>query len=250
MEVVLHYRPAERSSDNLQKIATGSLEEVPLRLLPKFIPWFPNHLPTFTLKPQKFPPFISGDLFSKVDDDPFDPGNVEPFICCDPTPNLLEFKANTSSHDDKQVASAEQDNVGCKAPSASDTLSKENTYVRSWSVCTPRGGSKDSIITTSPELKGILDRLKLNLFHRGRWTILPSVCGDLSLEETWDKLTRLTRHGVLPSCNATMQRDIREIWIFCDLRYCEHIGKLIRSKLKLSGNIDLFVHKHGVILSM
>ncbi|XP_056397517.1 shieldin complex subunit 3 [Hyla sarda] len=204
----------------------------------------------FTLKPQKCPPIIPMDLSSKVNSKSFDPVNAEPFIWYDPTPNLLEFRSNSSKDEDQQVASAEQDSVGCDVRNASDTLSKQSSYVRSWSVCTQRVGRKDVIVPPSPELKSLLNRLQLNLFYRGRWTILPSVCGDLSLEEVWDKLTRLTRHDVLPSCNATMQRDISEIWIFCDLRYCEHIGKLLIAKLKLSGKICLFVHKHGVILSM
>ncbi|KAM3940026.1 shieldin complex subunit 3 [Leptodactylus fuscus] len=250
MEVILHCRPEQNNVDNLQKIAAGSLEEFPLRLLPKFVPWFPYHLPAFILKPQKCPPFVSVDLTSKVDYDPFDPVNVEPFICQDPTPNLLEFRANTSIDKDKQTASAEQDNVVYEGPNPCETVSKEKMYVRPWSVCTRRVGGKDSAIPPSPELKDILDRLKLNLYHRGRWTILSSVCGDRSMEETWDKLSRLIRHGVLPSCNAILQQDIREIWIFCDLRYCEYIGKLVRAKLNLSGKIDLYIHKHGVILSM
>ncbi|KAG9488189.1 hypothetical protein GDO78_007795 [Eleutherodactylus coqui] len=250
MEVILHCRPTQNNSDDLQKIAAGSLEEFPLRLLPKFVPWFPYHLPTLTLKPQKCPPSISRNLSSEVDYNSFDPLNVEPSLCCDPTPNLLEFKANTSSDDDMQVVSAEQDRVVYEASNISETVCKEKMFLRSWSVCTQRTGNKDLVIPPSPDLKYILDRLKLNLFHRGRWTILPSVCGDLSLEEVWDKLTRMIKHGVLPSCNATMQRDIGEIWIFCDLRYCEHVGQLVRSKLRLAGKINLFVHKHGVVLSV
>ncbi|XP_069821005.1 shieldin complex subunit 3 [Dendropsophus ebraccatus] len=250
MEVILHYRPEHNNCD-VQNIAAGSLEEFPLRPLPKFDPWFPDHLPTFTLKPQKCPPFIPVDVSSKVDYKPFDTVTVDLVRRFDPTPDLLEFKANTSSDDDdKQAVSTEPESGVCDAPDTSETLSKQNTYVRSWSVCTQRVGSKVPIVPPSPELKRVLDRLQLNPFHRGRWTILPSVCGDRSLEEIWDILTRLTRHNVLPSCNATMQRDVGEIWLFCDLRYCEHIGKIVRTKLKLSGKMDLFVHKHGVILSM
>ncbi|KAG8598748.1 hypothetical protein GDO81_002724 [Engystomops pustulosus] len=245
MEVILHCRPTQVNSEDLQKIAAGSLEEFPLRRLPKFVPWFPYSLRTFTLKPQKRPPFIEVDLSSKVHHDSFDPINVEPHICHDPTADLLEFKANTRGDDSRKVSYTEQDKVACEAPNI-----KKNTHVRSWSVCTRRSGIRDSIVPPSPELKCILERLELNLYHRGRWTILPNVCGDLSLEEVWDKLSRLTRHGDLPSCNATLQRDLGEIWIFCDLRYSEYVGELLRLKLKLSGKIDLLVHKHGVILSV
>ncbi|XP_073440112.1 shieldin complex subunit 3, partial [Dendrobates tinctorius] len=239
MEVFLHYRPDQIASERLQKLATGSLEEFPLRLLPKFVPWFPNHLSAFTLKPQTCPPLIPVDPSSVADLGSFDPVNVDPSMCSDPTPNLLEFKANTHSTDDKK--GAEKDGIVCDA---------ENTYVRSWSVYPRRVGSKDSVIPSSPELKSIMGRLQLNLYHRGRWTILPSVCGSQCLDEVWDKVSRMTRRGVLPSCNATMQRDIGEIWIFCDLRYCEHIGQLVRSQLQPTGKIDFTVHKHGVILRM
>ncbi|XP_075049870.1 shieldin complex subunit 3, partial [Mixophyes fleayi] len=252
MDVILHYRTLQNRLDELQKIAAGSLEEFPLRLVPKFDPWFPYHVRNFILKPQMHPPLISVELCSKISYGTFDPVQVQPFMCYDPTPGLLEFKPNvhTENVDDKQIVTSKKDGFMCSPQPMNENVSKEIAHVRSWSICTQRASGEDPILAPSEQLKDILERHRLNLFHRGRWTILPSACGGLSLEEVWGKLSRLMRHCHLPSCNATMRRDICEIWIFCDLRYCEHIGTLVRLELKLCGRIDLFVHKHGIILSM
>ncbi|XP_063819260.1 trafficking protein particle complex subunit 13 isoform X2 [Pseudophryne corroboree] len=251
-EVVVHYRTSQNRLEDLQQIAAGSLERFPLRRLPTFCPWFPDHVQNFILKPLTRPPLISVELCSKISYDTFDPVNVVPFMYCDPTPNLLEFKPNiqTKKVEDGQIVTTKKDDFICDPQAMGESISKENPSVRSWSICTRRASNGEPIIAASEQLKDTLERLQLNLFHRGRWTILPSVCGALSLEDIWGKLSRLMRHCVLPSCNATMQRHIPEIWIFCDLRYCAHIGTLVKSELKLCGRIDFFVHKHGIILMM
>ncbi|XP_077318766.1 trafficking protein particle complex subunit 13 isoform X3 [Lithobates pipiens] len=231
MEVVLHYRPSQTTPEKLHKLCAGSLEEFPARHLPKFAPWFPQYITSFILKPQRCPP-VPSDFCSKTDHSPFDPFRVETFLYCDPTPGLLEFKTNVYAENNQQIVSSED--IACCPQAVDDRVSGGNAQFRTWSICTQRARSGDTIIQPSEQLKAILDKLNLNIFHRGRWTILLSVCGTRTLEDVWRKLSRLLRDRVLPSCNATIQRDINQIWIFCDLRYCEHIGTLVRSELKLS----------------
>ncbi|KAM5193798.1 shieldin complex subunit 3 [Mantella aurantiaca] len=246
MEVVLHYRPSENTPENVRKLCAGSLEDFPARHLPRFVPWFPRYITSFILKPQRCPPLPS-DFCSKMDHGPFNPLHMET-LYYDPTPSLLEFKANVNAENNQQIASCKDIDLTCCSPAVNEIVS--DTRSRTWSICTRRARNGDTLIQPSEELKAILDKLSLNILHRGRWTILPLVCGAMTLEEVWWKLSRLLRDKVLPSCNATIQRDIKQIWIFCDLRYCEHIGSLVRSELKLSGKIELSVRKHGPILSM
>nr|DBA23533.1 TPA: hypothetical protein GDO54_014441 [Pyxicephalus adspersus] len=249
MEVILHYRPSENTPGNAHKLCVGSLEEFPARRLPKFAPWFPHCIRSFTLKPQRCPPPVPSDFSSKADHSPFDPLHVETFLYFDSTPSLLEFNTNVYAEHNKETESYKDKDIHCPA-TVNENISDISAQFRTWSICTHKAKKKDTDLSPSEELKAVLEKRNLNIYYRGRWIVVPSVCGTRTLEDVWRKLSRLLRDKVLPSCNATIQRDINEIWIFCDLRYCEHIGALVKSELQLSGKMDLCVHKHGTIFSL
>ncbi|KAM4707939.1 shieldin complex subunit 3 [Discoglossus pictus] len=247
MDVVLHYRTSQIRQEDIEKIAAGALQHFPIRHLPRFEPWFPSHKQSFALKPKRCPPLISDVDILKT--------NLcvtvleEPVSCTgyDSTLSLLEFQPNVIENvaqEQTEMVNIQENPIHCEIPSGNE----KTKLKRSWSVCTQRGSGAGSITPPSEELKSILNRLELNCFHRGRWIIAQSVCGHQSLDEVWVKLNRVLRHHFLPGCNATMRRDLNEIWVFCDLVNCEHTGTLLKMELKLTGNIGLFVHKHGIVL--
>ncbi|KAE8636200.1 hypothetical protein XENTR_v10002883 [Xenopus tropicalis] len=249
MELVLHYRPYCRQEE-LQKIAEAALEEFPTRPLPTFVPWFPCHLKSFTLKPARCAPTLSKEDISRyVSSVGLEQYN--PITSYDSTVGLLEFKPkSTNLRTGKEVINGQENHTNRHKlfPSGTDGVGKP-TVRRSWSICTLKGTSQDQIAPISQDLKNKLEKMKLPLFHRGKWIIPPSVCSS-SLENIWEKLNSLLRHHYFPNCNATMQRDICEIWVFCDLLYSEYTGQLLKTKLQLTGRIDLIVHKYGVLLSL
>jgi hypothetical protein len=121
---------------------------------------------------------------------------------------------------------------------------------RSWSVSLPSNSCAEKIFPLSKKLQDSLKNLNLHSLYRARWIIEHTVCNNQTLEDIWIKLNHVIRHNELPSCNATIQRHLGQIWVFCDVMYCEYVGNLLKGKLALNGKINLFVHKYGVIFSM
>ncbi|XP_065595907.1 shieldin complex subunit 3 [Cyrtonyx montezumae] len=249
MEVVLHYRPHQRDLTELQKFAEAAVKEFPIRQLPRFTPWFPNDLYRLPLKPKKQPPVISSEEAEELKQ------LSTPSECIVGSPNydctksLLEFQSNvnhgqTLIHTQNGQRQINLENQGETAPNEKQKLK------RSWSVslCSPK--LKEKILPLSQELQYNLERLKLHAFYRAKWTIEQSNCNDQNLEDIWIKLNRLIKHNELPSCNATIQRSLGQIWIFCDILYCEYVRNILREKLSLTDKMNLLVHKFGVIFSL
>ncbi|XP_063312989.1 shieldin complex subunit 3 [Pelobates fuscus] len=248
MEVIVHYRPSINQKEVIQKIADAALEQFPVRTLPTFSPWFPCNSPSFALKPQINPPLISQEDAKYINPCTVNTENVGRCKGYDCTMDLLEFKPSTKNEGDqhsKKIINYENTFIEGQAAEPGKTMLR-----RSWSLCTSRCNWPETIIPLSEELKNHLNTLLLNPFHRGWWSIEPSMCGGLNLEEVWMKLNRINKHHYLPSCNATLRRDLPEIWVFCDLQYCEHTGTFLKEKLKLTGKMKLYVRKHGIILHL
>uniref|UniRef100_A0A8C5M072 Shieldin complex subunit 3 n=1 Tax=Leptobrachium leishanense TaxID=445787 RepID=A0A8C5M072_9ANUR len=249
MEVVVHYRPSLFQQEELHKITAGALEDFPVRHLLPFLPWFPCCLQSFALKPQLCPPFISEEDVLDLSLPPANPEYVGSSKTYDCTVDLLEFMPSVGKKKedqcDKVIITREETFIN---EQAADPGRPE--YRRSWSISTVRGNQPGTIMPLSEELKVHLNQLVLYPLHRGWWTIVPSICNGHNIEEAWIKLNGLIRHHLLPSCHATMQRDTSQIWIFCDLQYCEHTALCLKKELNLTGKMDLRVRKHGVILSL
>ncbi|NXC38034.1 SHLD3 protein, partial [Penelope pileata] len=248
-EVVLHYRPHQRDLTELQKFAEAAVKEFPVRQLPGFTPWFPNDLYRLPLKPKKQPPVISSEeaeelkQLSTPSECNVDSSNY------DCTKNLLEFQSNVNRGQTLIRAQNVHRQINSEIHGEPPSDGKPKLK-RSWSVslCSPK--LKEKILPLSQELQSNLERLKLHAFYRAKWTIEQSTCNNQNLEDIWVKLNRLIKKNELPSCNATIQRSVGQIWIFCDILYCEYVRNILREKLSLTDKMNLLVHKFGIIFSL
>ncbi|KAM8793057.1 trafficking protein particle complex subunit 13 isoform 1-T1 [Eudromia elegans] len=211
MEVVLHYRPHQRDLRKLQTFAEAAMKEFPTRQLPRFTPWFPNDLYRLPLKPKRQPPVISCEEAEEMKQLSTASECMVGSPDYDCTKNLLEFQSNMK-HGQALIQTVNRpinvENQEEPPPNGKQKLK------RSWSVSLPSAKIKEKILPLSEELQNNLERLKLHVFHRGKWTIEQSVCNNQTLEDVWVKLNRLIKHNELPSCNATIQRSVGQIWVF------------------------------------
>ncbi|XP_059581118.1 shieldin complex subunit 3 [Alligator mississippiensis] len=249
MEIVLHYRPGHSDQTALRKIAEEAVKEFPVRQLPRFIPWFPDDLCELPLKPKRKPPVISGEEAEEIKQHL---GASEPFIhslCYDCVADLQEFHPNLKTGQTLTQAQTTNGHFGSDNPEKESANEKQKLR-RSWSVSVPRSKHKEKILPLSRELQNNLKRLKIHAFHRAKWSIEHSICNNQTLEDIWIKLNKMIKHNELPSCNATIQRAVGQIWVFCDILYSEYVGNILRERLKLTGKMNLLVHKYGSIFSL
>ncbi|XP_014344764.1 shieldin complex subunit 3 [Latimeria chalumnae] len=264
MEVVLHYRSQQDNLLELQAIVGQVLRAFRTRPVSRFRPWFPYNEQQLPLKPVKWPPTISCEEAGRIQQ-LF--RTSEPLLASqsyDCTEYLQEFLPNTSCvHTEENLLEFLPD-VGRKAldraqsvdvnvlsgPSEEGLLRKQKSFRHSWSVSGPGQSLGGTAITLSKELQTNLELFELHPFCRARWTIEQLNCSSQILEDVWTRLSSAIKHKELPTCNAKIDGDLSQIWVFCDLLYCEYVGKLLKQKLSLAGKINLSVHKHGVIFSM
>lgn len=247
-EVILHYRPYESDPTQLPKIVEKAIQDFPTRPLSRFIPWFPYDGSKLPLRPKRSPPVISREAAEDVKQYLTISEHDAKSHNYDCTVDLLEFQPClkkqhlTSSH-----ALKEQTNSG-NLGKQSEKGKQHNR--RSWSISLPSNNCTERVSPLSKKLQDSLKALNLHSLYRARWTIEHTICNSQTLEDIWTKLNQIIRHNELPSCNATIQRHLGQIWVFCDIMYCEYVGSLLKGRLALSGKINLFVHKYGVIFSM
>uniref|UniRef100_A0A8D1VY27 Trafficking protein particle complex subunit 13 n=2 Tax=Sus scrofa TaxID=9823 RepID=A0A8D1VY27_PIG len=248
-EVILHYRPYESDPTHLPKIAEKVIQDFPTRPLSRFIPWFPHDGSRLPIKPKRSPPVISEEAAEDVRQYLAISGHDVKSQSYDCTVDLLEFQPNLKKkkHLIRSHTLNEQTNSG--------NLDKQSEKgkrhkKRSWSISLPSSNCTENIFPLSKNLQDRLKALNLHSFYRVRWTIEHTICNNQTLEDIWAKLNRIIRHNELPSCNATIQRHLGQIWVFCDVMYCEYVGNLLKGRLALTGKIHLFVHKYGAIFSM
>ncbi|XP_066232189.1 shieldin complex subunit 3 [Saccopteryx leptura] len=248
-EVILHYRPYESDPTQLLKIAEKAMQDFPTRPLSRFIPWFPHDGTKLPLKPKRLPPVISEEAAEDVKQYLTISEHDVKSQSYDCTVALLEFQPNLKEK--KHLIRSHTLNE----QTTSGNLDKESGggkwhKKRSWSVSVPSRNCTENIFPLSKKLQDRLKALNLHSFYRARWTIENINCNNQTLEDIWAQLNRIIRHNELPSCNATIQRHLGQIWVFCDIMYCEYVGNLLKGKLTLTGKIHLFVHKYGVIFSI
>ncbi|RVE68746.1 hypothetical protein OJAV_G00094710 [Oryzias javanicus] len=217
-DVVLHCPP--QSADGLSSLLEWTeklLEPFPCRSPPLFRPWFTDsRLP---IRPARPPPVI--------------PAAEEDFSA---TQNSTE---NTSENGHADGTSAE--NHQSPQPQWSkDTL-------RSWSVVPQRELLPRSHLL-SKQFDSMVSIHKLHLRQRAKWVITKRNCGNV--EKVWRGLNQSIQSSRLPTCNANIQKERAEIWVFCDVLYAEQVGRLLKEELQLSGRILLSVHRLANIFSM
>ncbi|EOB08396.1 hypothetical protein Anapl_06430, partial [Anas platyrhynchos] len=249
MEVVLHYRPHQKDLIELQKIAQAAVKDFPIRQLPRFTPWFPSDLCRLPLKPKKQPPVISSEEAEELKQLSSPSEYIVGSPSYDCTKNLPEFQSNVN-HGQTLVQTQNVHRPVNLENQGEPPSNGEHKLKRSWSVSVHSPKLKEKILPLSRELQNSLERLKLHAFYRAKWTIGQSTCSNQNLEDVWIKLNRLIKHNELPSCNATIQRSVGEIWIFCDILYCEYVRNILREKLSLTNKMNLLVHKFGIIFSL
>lgn len=246
MEVVLHYRPWQKDPAVLQKITEEALKEFPVRKLTSFRPWFPSHSCRLPFKPKRRPPVISAEEAEQVKQHLAIPETVCGSLMYDCTEGLQEFHSDLKVGQHMQAGYSKINVCSLGKQSANGSMKLR----RSWSVSVPSSDLKGKVLPLSRKLQGILENLKLHVFYRAKWIIEPSTFNNQTLEDIWAKLNQMIKHNELPSCNATIQRCEDQIWVFCDILYCEYVGSNLRKKLNLGGIMNLFVQRHGVIYSI
>lgn len=248
-EIILHYRACESDPTQLLKIAEKAIQDFPTRPLSRFIPWFPHDGSKLPLKPKRSPPVISEEATEDVKQYLAISEHDVKSQSYDCTVALLEFQPNLKEK--KHLIHSHTLNEQTTSGNLEKRSEKGKQHkTRSWSVSLPIRNCTEDIFPLSRKLQDSIKALDLHLFYRARWTIDQTVCNNQTLEDIWAKLNRIIRHNELPSCNATIQRHLGQIWVFCDIMYCEYVGNLLKGRLALTGKINLFVRKHGIIFSM
>ncbi|XP_060484640.1 shieldin complex subunit 3 [Panthera onca] len=248
-EVILHYRPYENDPTQLSKIAEKALQDFPTRPLSRFIPWFSHDGSKLPLKPKRSSPVISEEaaedvkLYLTISEHDV---KSQSYDC---TIDLLEFQPNLKK--EKHLIQSHTLNEQTNSGNLDKQSEKGRQHKkRFWSVSLPNSNCTENIFPLSKKLQDSLKALNLHSLYRARWTIEHTICNNQTLEDIWAKLNQIIRHNELPSCNATIQRHLDQIWVFCDIMYCEYVGNLLKGRLALTGKMNLCVRKYGVIFSM
>ncbi|XP_077377975.1 shieldin complex subunit 3 [Festucalex cinctus] len=221
-DVVLHHRL--EGSDGLSDLISTTeklLEPFPCRQSPVFTPWFshPSAQRPPPIRPAKRAPVI----------------NAEDVKCCQKAlKDNVSRTANPPTAEKKSVSIA----------------AAEAAVKRSWSVLA-RKGVRQRLPSLSKRFRRAITVHGLHLYQRSKWVIRQQNCGAArDIEQVWRALSRAARCAGLPTCNANIQRERVEIWVFCDVAYSEHVGHFLKERLQLSGSIRLSVHKLGDVFSL
>lgn len=227
MDVCLHYKRDADKWGDLVSISEKALEDFPCRLLPIFTPWFPSGTETSRpIKPEKAPPVVSFKPQKRRCT--FDHENFED------SPKRNSRSAPAPAHEHSKAAF---ENVATK-------------WKRSWSVFPPKTKMPPRTQYISGQFHKTVQRYGLDLHQRAKWIISELNCTPQGIEEVWTKLSHAIKHSRLPTCNANYQRNLIQIWVYCDISYCEYIGNYLQENLQLSGELTLAVHKLGDIFKL
>ncbi|XP_030620907.1 shieldin complex subunit 3 [Chanos chanos] len=243
MDIVLHYKDGQGRLNDLLLATKNALEEFPCRVLPVFKPWFPSGLDrSLPIKPRNAPPVISSE-------------NFEEFRRCKCQSSFQDLVSSPQNGDcaaDPKKIEVTSLREAARNTEASDRQGQSRdaskTCKRSWSVISQTVKSMDSTQSFSRRFHKIIERHRLHLHQRAKWIIRDFNCD--RIEDSWVKLSRAISHSRLPTCNANFQRSLAQIWVYCDVFYCEYVGNFLKQELKLTGSIVLAVHKLGSILRL
>ncbi|TDH12619.1 hypothetical protein EPR50_G00049180 [Perca flavescens] len=271
-DVVLHYQPGSAAGFScLLERTEKLLETFPCRTPPVFSPWSPSaadrHLP---IRPAKPAPIItcSGDLL--VSDSrththtaqiQLQEPEVDRLIAerphnqpSTPAENPQEPKdaACVSETQNPLLPEREVTRLPPEKHKGKDGVPVTDSPVkRSWSIFTHKGVLLQSSQSLSKQFRNMVSTHRLHLHQRAKWVICRHNCGAArDIEQVWRTLSRAMQSSRLQTCNANIQRERAEIWVFCDVIQSEQVGRVLKGELHLSGRICLSVHKLGNIFSM
>lgn len=253
-DVVLHYQPGSAVGlSSLLERTEKLLESFPCRTPPVFTPWFPDaaadlHLP---IRPAKPAPVITGTDIHTAQNKPQKPD----------ANGLVDRPPAETPPENPQDGVGVSGTPKCLLPERQVTrLPPENTdgllvthspVKRSWSVFTQKGVLLPSSQSLSKQFHHMVSVHRLHLHQRAKWVISQHNCGAArDIEQVWRALSRSVQSSRLPTCNANIQREWAEIWVFCDVVHCERVGRLLKDELQLLGRIGLSVRRLGNIFSM
>ncbi|XP_027135818.1 shieldin complex subunit 3 isoform X2 [Larimichthys crocea] len=219
-DVVLHCRPGSAAGlSSLLERTEKLLEPFPCRTPPPFTPWFPT---------------TSADLHL-----PIRPAKPAPVITCSAAPRDGDVSTSETSSRLHPASLCDRHEV------------TDSPIKRSWSVFTQRGGVLQSAQSLSKHFHRVVSVHRLHLRQRVKWVVGQHNCGtSRDIEQVWQTLSRSVRSSRLPTCNANIQRERAEIWVFCDVLHSEQVGRFLKDELRLTGRISLSVHRLGDIFSM
>ncbi|KAG1930263.1 shieldin complex subunit 3 isoform X2 [Pimephales promelas] len=123
-------------------------------------------------------------------------------------------------------------------------------FERSWCVISHRSAPLRIPRSFSRPFRRIIEDHGLDLRQRVKWVVCERNCGSRDMEDLWRDLIRAVRRSRMPSCNANFQRALAQIWLYCDVRYCEDIGDFLKQEFQLCGKITLTVHKLGELIKL
>lgn len=244
MDVVLHYKNKDGPTD-MVVFTERALEDFPLRILPVFRPWFPPRTDKYLpIRPLKRPPVVQEEDLKRLLSHQ---SSSEPPSFTELPPTSL-CGGNTSLGEKCQVTFLQRSD-NCGYVKTSDTVDSSKSSRRSWSVFTPGLKSSKHTQTISKLFQKVIERHGLQLRQRAKWIIAEVNCEPRNIETVWTKVTRAVRDSKLPTCNANFQRNMSQIWVFCDVIYGEYVGKILKQEFHLNGKLSFAVHKHGNIFS-
>ncbi|XP_061117447.1 shieldin complex subunit 3 [Conger conger] len=248
MDVFLHYKSNKGNLRDLVDLAEKALEEFPCRILPTFTPWFPSggdkSLP---IKPQKSAPVISVE----------DQKQIQFYLWC--SEPLLSARSDCEFEGLKEFSTADvKQSLSRRRVISEDAASKAHDDIvsgdrrlrRSWSAVTLGSLLSLQIQPFSRQFQKVVERFGLHSLQRAKWIIEEPNCVSSDLEHVWTVLCQATRQSKLPTCNANIQRNLLQIWVFCDVLYSEYVGHFLKRELCLSGQISLAVHRQGTIFNL
>ncbi|KAG7489521.1 hypothetical protein JOB18_013841 [Solea senegalensis] len=285
-DVVLHYQP--ESTEELSSLLERTeklLKPFPCRTSPVFTSWFPltTSIHRLPIRPAKPAPLIT------VSDSPL-VSHSRPCILTTLNTALAGNQLKNPEGDDcvagtchdhahsvsptsppekvkrREAACCVLENPNHHKPERGVTrLSPEKTPLQvkddvtvtdssvscSWNVFTQRGILHRGSQSLSKQFEHMVSVHRLHLRQRAKWVIAEHNCGAAwDIEQVWRTLNRSVRSTGLPTCNANIQRDQAEIWVFCDILCSEQVGHFLKNELQLSGKIVLSVPRRGDVLSM
>lgn len=279
--MVLHYQPGSAAGlGSLLERTEKLLESFPCRTPPVFSPWFPTvrdcHLP---IRPARPAPVITctGDLLvsesrsnthttqskvQKLNDDcviaeglhecpragttrtPCEETQNCKNVCSSKAPNLL-LETSLFNKPEREISRLSPEKR------REDFPVTDSPIKRSWSVFAQKGVLLQSSQSLSKQFHRVVSIHRLHLRQRVKWVIDQHNCGTArSIEQVWQAVSRSVRSSKLPTCNANIQRERAEIWVFCDVLYSEQVGRLLKDELRLCGRISLSTHRLGNIFSL
>lgn len=248
-DVVLHYQPGSGAGlSALLETTEELLKPFACRTPPIFSPWSTD--PRLPIRPARPAPVITSFHHSRDQSD----GSLQD----------IRAKENPlTGLEDARASPRKRSRPAAALPPP-----------RSWSVLAHTGVWLQASQPLSKHFCHVVSALRLHLRQRVRWVIgehncaagveqvstplrqevaaLPPTPADArsSSPQVWRSVSRFVQTARLPTCNATIQRERAEIWVFCDVARSEQVGLCLKDELQLVGKIRLAAHGRGSILSM